>query len=87
MGYHKLISTKREWNNFLIKYQTLDRNISNFFFYQLEFSAILREYFSVIKLSVSIFEQTTGYSRPGGTGPVGPAKAGPTFELGRLFIF
>ena len=23
-------------------------------------------------------------SRPGGTGPVGPAIAGPTFELGRI---
>ena len=24
--------------------------------------------------------------RPGGTGPVGPAMAGPTFELGRNFF-
>ena len=24
VGYHKLISNKREWNNCLIKYQTLD---------------------------------------------------------------
>ena len=24
--------------------------------------------------------------RPGGTGPVGPAMAGPTFELGRTFF-
>ena len=28
-----------------IKYQTLDKNISNFIFYRLEFSAILREIF------------------------------------------
>ena len=26
------------------------------------------------------------YLRPGGTGPVGPAMAGPTFELGRTFF-
>ena len=36
---------KREWNNCFIKYQTLDKNISNFSFYRLEFSAILREKF------------------------------------------
>ena len=36
-GYHKLMSNKREWNNCSIKYQTLDKNISNFIFYQLEF--------------------------------------------------
>ena len=30
VGYQKLISNKREWNNCLIKYQTLDKNISNF---------------------------------------------------------
>ena len=42
VGYHKLISNKREWNNCFIKYQTLDENISNFIFYRLEFSAILR---------------------------------------------
>ena len=41
VGYHKLISNKREWNNCFIKYQTLDKNISNYFFYRLEFSAIL----------------------------------------------
>ena len=28
-----------------------------------------------------------GYCRPGGTGPVGPALAGPTFELGRIYLF
>ena len=57
VGYHKLISYKRDWHNcFFIKYQTLDKNIWNFIFYQLEFSAILKE-----KLSVSIFGQTTGY--------------------------
>ena len=41
-GYHKLISNKREWNNCFIKYRTLDKNISNYSFYLLEFSAILR---------------------------------------------
>ena len=41
VGYHKLISNKREWNNCFIKYQTLDKNISNYIFYRLEFSAIL----------------------------------------------
>ena len=25
VGYHKLISNKREWNNCFIKYQTLDK--------------------------------------------------------------
>ena len=42
VGYHKLISNKREWNNCFIKYETLDKNISSFNFYRLEFSAILR---------------------------------------------
>ena len=34
VGYHKLISNKREWNNCFIiyKYQTLDKNILNFIF-------------------------------------------------------
>ena len=41
----KLISNKREWNNCFIKYQILDKNASNFIFYRLEFSAILRENF------------------------------------------
>ena len=41
----KLIFNKREWNNCFIKYQTLDKNISNFTFNRLEFSAILRENF------------------------------------------
>ena len=45
VGYHKLISNKREWNNCFIKYQTLDKNISNYIFYRLEFSAILWEHF------------------------------------------
>ena len=26
-------------------------------------------------------------NRPGGTGPVGPAMAGPTFELGHIYFF
>ena len=26
-------------------------------------------------------------SRPGGTGPVGPAITGPTFEPGRIYIY
>ena len=41
VGYHKLISNKHEWNNCFIKYQTQDKNISNYIFYRLEFSAIL----------------------------------------------
>ena len=28
----------------------------------------------------------TSLGRPGGTGPVGPAMAGPIFELGRIFF-
>ena len=40
----------------------LDKNISNFIFYRLQFSAILVEgKLYMIKLSVSIFEQTIGY--------------------------
>ena len=42
VGYHKLKSNKREWNNCFIKHQTLDKNISNFICKGLEFSAILR---------------------------------------------
>ena len=61
VGYHKLISNKREWNNCFIKYQTLDKNILNHIFYQLEFLAILWTKFSVIKLLVSILGQTTVY--------------------------
>ena len=30
---------------------------------------------------------STDIRRPGGTGPVGPAVAGPTFELGRIIFF
>ena len=56
----KIISNKREWNNCFIKYQTLDKNISNFIFYSRVFNH-LEEKFSVIKLSVSIFGQTSGY--------------------------
>ena len=33
VGYDKLISDKREWNNCFIKYKTLDKNILNFVFY------------------------------------------------------
>ena len=51
VGYHKLLSKKRDWNYCFIKYQTLDKSISNFIFYR----------FSMIKLSFSIFGQTTGY--------------------------
>ena len=61
VGYHKLISNKREWNNCFIKYQTQDKNISNCIFYRLEFSAILWKKVSVIKMLVSIFGQTTVY--------------------------
>ena len=61
VGYHKLISNKREWNNCFIKYQTLDKNILNYIFYRLEFLAILWTKFSVIKMLVSIFGQTIVY--------------------------
>ena len=57
--YLKLISNKHESNNHFIKYQTLHKNISNFLptrvFGQIEGK------FSMIKLLVSIFEQTPGY--------------------------
>ena len=52
VGYHKLISNKCEWNS----YFTLDKNISNFIFYQLEFSTILIVKCSVIKLLVPRIE-------------------------------
>ena len=42
LAYHKLISNRRESNSCFIKYQTLDKNISNFILYRLEFSAILK---------------------------------------------
>ena len=61
VGYHKLISNKREWNNCFIKYQTLDKNISNYIFYRQEFSAILWKKFSMIKMLVSIFRKVTVY--------------------------
>ena len=61
VGYHKLKSNKREWNNCFIKYQTLDKNILNYIFYRLEFLAILWTKFSVIKMLVSIFGQTIVY--------------------------
>ena len=61
VGYHKLRSKKREWNDCFIKYQTLDKNILNYIFYRLEFLAILWTKFSVIKMLVSIFGQTIVY--------------------------
>ena len=45
VGYDKLMSNKREWNNCFIKYQTLNKNISNFIFHELEFRPFLRENF------------------------------------------
>ena len=49
VGYEFLdsdeVSNKCELNNCFVKYQTLNKNISNFIFYQLEFSTILREKF------------------------------------------
>ena len=45
VGYDKLISNTCEWNNCFIKYQTLDKNTSNFIFHKFEFLAILRENF------------------------------------------
>ena len=55
-GNHKLISNKHEWNNCFIKFQTLDKNILN----DLSFQPFKGNFFG-IKLSVSIFRQTTGY--------------------------
>ena len=34
----------------------------------------------------SIPPHNSAHVRPGGTGPVGPAMAGPTFELGRFLL-
>ena len=57
VGYHKLISNQCEWNSYFIKYQTQDKNISNFIFYRLEFSTILMVKCSVIKLLVPILDK------------------------------
>ena len=59
VGYHKFISNKREWNNCSFKYQTLDKNISNYIFYRLEFSAILWKIFCDKNVSFHIW---TNYS-------------------------
>ena len=60
VAYHKLISKKREWINCIIKYQTLDK-ISRISFLPIRVSGHFEGKFLVIKLSVSIFGQTTGY--------------------------
>ena len=44
-GYHKFISNESEWINCFVKYQTLDKSISNFISHGLEFLAIVRENF------------------------------------------
>ena len=59
-GADNRMPKKREWDNYFIKYQALDKNISNFIFYWLEFSTILRETFHD-KFSVSVFGQTAVY--------------------------
>ena len=55
-SYHKLISKKRKWNNRFIKYQTLE-----LYFLPTRIFVHFEGKFSVMKLSVSIFGQTTGY--------------------------
>ena len=60
-GYHKLISNKREWNNCFINYQTLDKKYLEFYFLPTRVFGHFEGKCSVIKLSVSIFRQTTGY--------------------------
>ena len=45
---------------------------------------IVKDYLSVTYL----FQSCSGsQNRPSGIGPVGPAMAGPTFELGRIFFY
>ena len=60
VGFHKLIWNKREWSISYIKYQTLNKNISNLFSTYSSFRPFWGK-FSVIKLPVSIFGQTIGY--------------------------
>ena len=59
--YRKLISNLREWNNCFIKYQTMYRNNSNFFFYRLLFSASLREILCDKIVNNSVFGEAIGY--------------------------
>ena len=56
VGYHKLISNKRKWDNCFIKYQTLD------VVYVEVLSVNPCKYLeSIVSRSVSIFGQTAGY--------------------------
>ena len=56
-----LISNKREWNNCFIKYQTLYKKNLKFYFLPTRVFDHFEEEIPIIKLSVSIFGQTTGY--------------------------
>ena len=42
--------------------------------------------FKHLRLCVNVYGLKTVDCRPSGTGPVGPAMAGPTFELGGTFF-
>ena len=55
VGYHKLISNKREWNNSFIKYQTLEIEYLEFYFLPTRVFGHFEGKFSVIKLSVPYF--------------------------------
>ena len=57
MGYHKLISNKGEWNNCFIN----TKKYLEFYFLPTRVFYHFEQKRSVIKLSVSIFGQTTGY--------------------------
>ena len=63
VGYHKLISNKREWDNCFVKYQILqlDKKYLPFYFLPTRVFDHYEGKLFVIKLSVSIFGQTTGY--------------------------
>ena len=44
-------------------------------------------YMNVLTCMIMVMIMINSYShRPGGTGPVGPTMARPTFELGRIFF-
>ena len=60
VGYHKLISNKREWNNCFIKYQTLEKIFRTIFSTNSSFRPFCGKIF-VIKMLVSIFGQITVY--------------------------
>ena len=55
VGYHKLISNKRELITGFNKYQTLDKKYIEFYFLPTRVFGDFEAKFSVIKLLVSIF--------------------------------